>query len=172
MTGKAILRLLQTMQFITKQRNHFLMSVKVAAMSAPSCNYHRGIPCDFNEPAIVIFAYGIGLSLHNSRKGRPEGKDIHHAKCAKTPAHRIIDASRNGWIVLDFICGRGVKADKHCITGVSEIPLAPKGVAILSAFGKYGAAFHTVGTPLNSRKECAKLDLCNNAGDHGNILLY
>ena len=172
MTGKAILRLLQTMQFITKQRNHFLMSVKVAAMSAPSCNYHRGIPCDFNEPAIVIFAYGIGLSLHNSRKGRPEGKDIHHAKCAKTPAHRIIDASRNSGIVLDFICGRGIKADKHCITGVGEIPLAPKGVAILSAFGKYGAAFHTVGTPLNSRKECAKLDLCNNAGDHGNILLY
>jgi hypothetical protein len=25
---------------------------------------------------------------------------------------------------------------------------------------------------LNSRKEGAKLDLCNNAGDHGNILLY
>jgi hypothetical protein len=50
--------------------------------------------------------------------------------------------------------------------------LAPKRVAILSAFGKYGAAFHTVGTPLKSIKECAKLDLCNNAGDHGNILLY
>lgn len=141
-------------------------------MSAPSCNYYRGIPCDFNEPAIVIFADGIGLRLHNSRKGRPEGKDIHHAKGAKTPAHRIINASRNGWIVLDFIRGRGVKADKHCITGVSEIPLAPKGVAILSAFGKYGAAFHTVGTPLNSRKDGAKLDLCNNAGDHENILLY
>jgi hypothetical protein len=160
------------MQFITKQFNHFLMPVKVAAMSAPSCNYYRGIPCDFNEPAIVIFAYWIGLRLHDSRKGRPKGKDIHHAKGAKTPAHRIINASRNGWIVLNFIRGRGIKADKHCITGVGKIPLAPKRVAILSAFGKYGAAFHTVGTPLKSIKECAKLDLCNTAGDHGNILLY
>jgi hypothetical protein len=148
------------------------MSIKVAAMSTPGCNYYRGILGDFNEPAIVILAYGIGLRLHNRREGRPEGKDIHHAKGAKTPAHRIINASRNGWIVLDFICGGRVKADKHCITRVGEIPLAPKSVAILSAFGKYGAAFHTVGTPLNSRKECAKLDLCNNAGDHGNILLY
>ena len=73
---------------------------------------------------------------------------------------------------MNFIRGGGVKADKHCITGVGEIPLAPKGVAILSAFGKYGASFHAVGTPLKSRKEGAKLDLCNNAGDHGNILLY
>jgi hypothetical protein len=141
-------------------------------MSAPSCNYNRGIPCDFNQPAIVILAYWIALRLHNSRKGRPEGKDIHHAKGAKTPAHRIINASRNGWIVLNFIRSRGVKADKHCITRVGEIPLAPKGVAILSAFGKYGTAFHAVGTPLKSRKEGAKLDLCNNAGDHVNILLY
>ena len=148
MTGKPILRLLQTMQFITKQCNHFLMPIKMTTMSAPSCNYNRGIPCDFNEPAIVIFAYGIGLRLHNSREGRPEGKDIHHAKGAKTPAHRIINASRNGWIVLDFIRGRGVKADKHCITWISEIPLAPKGVAILSTFGKYGTAFHALGTPL------------------------
>ena len=73
---------------------------------------------------------------------------------------------------MDFIRSRGVKADKHCITGVGEIPLAPKGVAILSTFGKYGAAFHALGTPLNSRKETAKLDLCNNAGDHVHILLY
>jgi len=148
MTRKAILRLLQTMQFITKQCNHFLMPIKMTTMSSPSCNYYRGIPCDFNEPAIVIFADGIVLSLHNRRKGRPEGKNIHHAKGTKTPAHRIINASRNGWIVLDFIRGGGVKADKHCITGVSEIPLAPKGVAILSAFGEYGAAFHALGTPL------------------------
>ena len=172
MTGEAFFRLFQTLQFATKQRNHFLMSVKMAAMSSPSSNYNRGIPCDFKKPMVVFFAYGIALRLHNSWKGRPEGEDVHHAKGAKTPAHGIINASCNGWIVLDFIRGGGVKADKHCITGVGEIPLAPKGVAILSAFGKYGAAFHAVGTPLKSRKEGAKLDLCNNAGDHGNILLY
>ncbi len=136
------------MQFSTKQCNHFLMPIKMATMSAPSCNDHRGIAGDFNKPIVVIFADGIGLRLHNRRKGRPEGKDIHHAKGAKTPAHRIINASRNGGIVLNFIRSGGVKADKHCITGVGEIPIAPKGVTILSAFGKNGAVFHALGTPL------------------------
>lgn len=172
MTRKAFLRLFQTLQLSTKQFNHFLMPIKVASMSSPSCNYDRGILCDIKEPAVVMYAHWVGLGFHNRRKSRPEGKDIHHAKCAKTPAHRIINAPRNGWIVLNFICGRGVKADKHCITGVGEIPLAPKSVAILSAFGEYGTSFHAVATPLKSRKESAKLDLCNNAGDHGNILLY
>lgn len=92
------------------------------------------------------------MSLHHRGKSRTVGEDVHHAKGAKTPAHRIINASRNGWIVLNFIRGGGVKADKHCITRVGEIPLAPKGIAILSAFGKYGASFHAPGTPFEIKK--------------------
>lgn len=147
MTGKSLLGLFQALQFATKQRYHLTMPVQMASMGAPGRDYDRSVAGDFNKPVIVFLSDGVGLGLHHRGKSRPKGEYIHHAKRAKTPSHRIIDASRNSWIILHLIGSGRVEPYEHGITGIGEIPLAPKCVAILSTFGKYSASFHALDTP-------------------------